>query len=563
VAVHAASGRFDTVYVQVEAELDAGSSTAPPTRSARIVGYWRVDLPADRLPIFVNDGTCSRKQLEQLTGQGGPLGLPVRDITPPGRVAVVQPCTHYTIDVLPSTSPHKVARILAGIVRAHPDRKRVGVVLLKRHHDRLLLPDDDEPDVLPIDVRDRIEESTYYGAGDDRGSNRMHKRCDLVVVLGTFRPPPREIRRRLVQLGEFEAANVVATWGAIERHAVTADGEQATYQGRGYAEEAWAAAADSLTRSAVRQAAGRARVICPDGAALVVVSTERLGLPVVEAALLPMIDERIDRVISAVADACPDCPEPRPTAPKNPNTTTREIGRSWSRERGADPTGSVAVGATLEQIVERLGVPVATARKWIARAVEAGQLVRSGCTTATRYVLAAEVEVPPAPPARLVVVEPKVVEQAPPVEVPEPPAPVPPVEEEVEVPVELVEHPVGQHDLDEPPEVEVPAIVPPATADDLDAVPEETWWPWLASAVDPDRFPREREDLRFIRANYAIRVGDLAAWNQSCTPELVPRLAEIAGREARRRGDRPPPVEVVARHTTAWALATLDTWGEW
>ena len=547
-AIYAACGRLDTTCVQVEHEADHVVEDAP-TRSARVVGYWRVYLPADRIPVFVTDATCDGTQLEQLVGrwvdQSGKVDghYPVEDITPTGRLELLQTVEHYPVDISRSTSPRKVAAIITGIVRARPHRQRVGLVLLKTHYDRLLCPGD-EPHLLPIDVWDRIEVASYHGSGVDRGSNRFHKRCDLLIVIGTHRPPPKEIRRRLVQLGELEAANALGTWGSIERHAVTPDGTLTTFRGRGYAEEVWARAADSLTRATMRQSGGRGRPYNPDGCDVVICTTERLGFPVVDPDLLPVADERVDRVVAAVADACPVSLPSLPTEATFARESLRESGRS-----------GVPTGATLEQIVVRLpGVPDRTLRRWIARAVEGGQLVRSGSTTATRYTLAADVVPPVAPPAVSVV---------PLVEVPvlttPPPSVVPPE------PVIVLEHlapapPPTPEPEPEPDEELVPTLT---STPDLDDLPEEEWWPWLAAAVDPSQFPREVEDLRFQRANYAIRLGDLDSWNLACTPELVPKLAAVAEREARRRKVRPPPIEVVARHTTAWAIATPDTWGAW
>lgn len=565
-AIYAACGRLDTVYVQVEHEQEHVVEDAP-TRSARVVGYWRVHLPADRLPVFVTDATCDGTQLEQLVGRWvDPSGkvdghYTVEDITPTGRLELLQTVEHYPVDISRSTSPRKVAAIITGIVRARPHRQRVGLVLLKTHYDRLLCPGD-EPHLLPIDVWDRVEVASYHGSGTDRGSNRFHKRCDLLIVIGTHRPPPREIRRRLVQLGELEAANALGTWGSIERHAVAPDGTLTTYRGRGYAEEVWARAADSLTRATMRQSGGRGRPYNPDGCDVVICTTEGLGFPVVDPELLPVADERVDRVIAAVADACPDSLSSTKLAPKDPKYQSSVRGRKFAPTTDDAPAPSEPGGVTLEQIVERLpGVPVATARKWIARAVERGQIVRSGRTWQTRYALAATVVPPVAPPAASVVppVEAPVVEPDDLAEVPvlttPPPSVVPPE------PVIVLEHLAPTPPpAPEPDEELVPMLT---STPDLDDVPEEQWWPWLAAAVDPAQFPREVEDLRFQRANHAIRLGDLDSWNLECTPELVPKLAAVAEREARRRKVRPPPIEVVARHTTAWAIATPDTWGAW
>jgi hypothetical protein len=373
-ALNAATGRLDALYLQVDTERDDRKPDDKPRRMARVVGFWRTSLPFDRVPVYVNDGTSDRGLLEQLTGQA------VVDITPAGRVALAHPCEHYPVDILPTTSTAKVARILTGIVRAHPDRHRVGLVLLKRHREELLFPEDGEH-LLPKDVRERIEWSTYYGAGDDRGSNELHRRCDLAVVLGTFRPPPREVRRKLAQRGRLEAANTAGTWGMVERHAATPAGAETHYAGRGYAEVEWATAADSLTRAAVRQAVGRARAICPTkGVPVVVCTTESVGLPVLEAGALPVAQPRLDVLVEGFS-RLPTLPEYRA---KNPNSIIRESCAILGQPSATVPE--------LEQVLP--DVAPRTLQLWLREAIDAGLVVRSGAARATRYELAPGVVVP-------------------------------------------------------------------------------------------------------------------------------------------------------------------------
>ena len=488
-ALNAATGRLDALYLQVDTERDDRKPDDKPRRMARVVGFWRTSLPFDRVPVYVNDGTSDRGLLEQLTGQA------VVDITPAGRVALAHPCEHYPVDILPTTSTAKVARILTGIVRAHPDRHRVGLVLLKRHREELLFPEDGEH-LLPKDVRERIEWSTYYGAGDDRGSNELHRRCDLAVVLGTFRPPPREVRRKLAQRGRLEAANTAGTWGMVERHAATPAGAETHYAGRGYAEVEWATAADSLTRAAVRQAVGRARAICPTkGVPVVVCTTESVGLPVLEAGALPVAQPRLDVLVEGFS-RLPTLPEYRA---KNPNSIIRESCAILGQPSATVPE--------LEQVLP--DVAPRTLQLWLREAIDAGLVVRSGAARATRYELAPGVVVP---------------------------APT----------LQAISAPLVEAVLVESPPDPVRVVDDPRELD------------WLEPLLAPERNPITLSDVRWIHEQHVQTLGSWPTWQRECTPPLVRHLHRIAAKEASSRGQPPPPLEMVAGHTVAWHAVTCQ-----
>jgi len=514
--VAAATGRVRKLYVQTE--LDARPGYAGK-RTAVVVGVWRTQLP-DTIPVFVNDGTIEAANLERLCGQS------VEDLTPPGAAPLLHKSVQYPVDILPSTSTAKVAGILAGIVRAHPAQERVGVILHQRHY-RELLESDDSP--LPNDVRSRIAWSTYFGSGADRGTNTLHQTCDLGVVVGTFRPPPSEIRRTLVRWGDVAAASGSPTWGRIDRSGLDAAGLELAYSGRGYAELAWARAADAVTRSAMRQTVGRGRSICPEGVPVVAVTSEATGLPVAPAESLPVADLRLDLVLGAIAGAVESVKignlEPAEGAEypdKNPIYIHRENVRILP---------DMAVG--LEQIEKRLsGVCLRTARRWIAEAVDAGLVVRTGSARATRYSLASSLgHVAPAPAVERI-------------EAPRPlPAPAPAVVVRLTPatpPVVVVEQPRAP--------MSFARLAPPPVVEERPPAPD-----WLRVAVSPERHPDELLCLRFFMAGpYASSLGLDRAWASDVTPGLVLKLHNAASTEAKRRGQPPPPVDIVAGHTSAW-----------
>jgi hypothetical protein len=522
--VAVATGRVRSLYVQIDTDARPG---APDRRSASVVGIWQTGLPDTNTPVYVNDGTLDVETLRRIV-RGD-----VVDITPPGSAPVLHASIQYAADILPTTSSAKVAAILTGIARANPDRERLGVVLHQRHY-RALLEAEQSP--LPSDVRSRIAWATYFGSGADRGTNTLHQVADLAVVIGTHRPPPSEIRRTLLRWGELEAASGSATWGAVDRHAVGPDGAAVEYVGRGYGELAWARAADACTRAAMRQAVGRARAITPDGVPVVAVTTESTGLPVAPADALPVADLRLDLVLAAVAGAVAQSVKMGNSEPA--------IGAEYRAENPIDryrencailPGGSVPV----DEVEKRLpGVSSRSVQVWLREAIDAGLVVRTGAARATRYGLAgpapAALAVEPASSTPVVVtitpVAAPVVEPARPL-VAEKPAARPVVAPAVEP------KPLSLARISPPPVV---AEKPPASD-------------WLDVVLSPERHPDDVLSLRFyLDGPYANDVGQGNVWASDVTPGLVAKLHTTATAEAKRRGQPPPPIDLVARHTSAW-----------
>jgi hypothetical protein len=277
---------------------------------------------------------------------------------------------------------------VCGIARAHPDKPRLGLIAHKAHTDKLLPAmvgtkprrGRKRAVVFPAAIRERIHWHTYFNSGLDRGSNDMHTRVDLAVVVGTFRPPPHEVRRRLIEMGLVAEAHAGDEWGVIERHARQPNGEPVIYRGLGYASDAWRRAAESLTRAAARQAIGRARANTAAGVPVVAVTSEATGLPVLPASALPRSHTDIERVVEAM--------EAAGASAISPIDSNRESGGSRTP----------MYGLSLARIREQLpAVPRRTVERWMNTAVEAGAVIRTGQTTATRYKLPRPPEPPPAP----------------------------------------------------------------------------------------------------------------------------------------------------------------------
>jgi hypothetical protein len=386
-AVAAASGGLQSLVVQVDAHERYAKShpnEKPPLR-ARVIGLWQTALPYGTVSVVINDGTNDIETVRAI------IGRDVHDITPAGRVPLQHPCVQYVLDVKQGTSAQAVANIICGIARANPDKLRIGVILHKAHRDKLF-PDVDATKpkrrrkrgiVFPEIIRQRIVWHTHFNSGLDRGSNEMHSQVDLALVIGTFRPPPYEVRRRLIEMGLIAEAHVGDTWGVIERHGRQPNGEPIVYRGLGYASAAWRRAAESLTRATARQTVGRGRANTSAGKPVIAITTEDTGLPILPATALPRSRTEIERVVEAVAGD-------DPTSAKFPIDNNRESG-----------TSCTLVNWRTFSYIRRL-VPEWSKRtvlRWLTAAAEAGAIIRTGKTTATRYGLPSCPEPPRQPQA--------------------------------------------------------------------------------------------------------------------------------------------------------------------
>jgi hypothetical protein len=256
---------------------------------------------------------------------------------------------------------------------------------------------------------------------------------------------------------------------------------------------------------------------------VIAVTTEATGLPVENVADLPTAEPRVDQVADAIRRALVDSVKIGKLEPDSDGENRAKNPNYIHRENGAILAGG-SVG--VEEVEKRLpGIPRRTVLRWMSDAVDAGVVVRTGAARATRYTLASVAE-----------------EQ-----VARKPAPTP---EPHTLPLVAVRvEPTRSPTVEIVKRVELGRTVRPSSV----VAGGVKSPPWLEQAVAPQRHPDELLALQFFMdGGYAASVGPEIAWGREVSAPLVVKLHAAASVEAKRRGQPPPPVEIVAGHTVSW-----------
>lgn len=262
-------------------------------REVWLQGSWATKLPS-KATVLVGDATADAKVIERLTGT-----TPI-DVTPCGRLDNVHELTQFVRhDVTKGMTAESAAVELRSVLAKYPWAKRVGVIGHREHVSEWL---DDSSPVLDERTRGRIAMWSYFGKGDDRGSNEWHKRCDLLVIVGTPRVGADAVRSELVRQGQHDAAKQLEPdWLPYSYEAHNAAGELVVVESKRYATPAWQSAYETLTVAALKQAVGRARsAVNNDGKPAVVLSHERLVGVAVEIEELPRLTPEVLKLVGIV-----------------------------------------------------------------------------------------------------------------------------------------------------------------------------------------------------------------------------------------------------------------------
>lgn len=253
-----------------------------------LVAVWQTELPcaADgtfSAPILLSDATADA-QLLQLV-----LGTEVTDITPAATVRRQQRVVQVPMDVKRSTTAESFNKILRGLLVAFPEKRRIGVIGHRPHIQAI--------DELGPTFRQRIIKTTYFGSGQDRASNEwLEEELDLLVVIGTPRIAPVDIRTRMIQLDLDTNTPPTAKWKNRYWRGRTETGAAIDIVTRRYDDASWQRAYEYDLRATLIQALGRARSILPHGMDAVVVTCEPLKLPIWNESLVE-VSETVEKAI--------------------------------------------------------------------------------------------------------------------------------------------------------------------------------------------------------------------------------------------------------------------------
>lgn len=421
--------KLDRLVLHVE-ELDGGETSRRAVEDRRVrlsaVGTWETKLPPGA-DVLILDGTIDREAFAKR------LGREVDEIAPPAKIRRRSLAVQLPKDITAETSPVVVAQALEQALAALPDCRRVGVILLRKHREKLFPVDrhgndrrtDWSKEHVPEDVLARIARDAdgrllveHYAGGRDRSSNAWIEQADGLVLLGTRRPPSVSVVQELARRQEDEALAAGSAWGRIEWEARTRDGRVVRCHGRGYVQPAWAAAARAVTLAGLLQALERARTVLPTqadpdgrpgGIPVVVVSSEPgLGLPVVDALPDPVskgarrVAAVVRTLVGSGTNLVPPCEDREACDPVEGGSisATTPIGHTMSSIERVALIGTVPVGRVVAALESGDGgppVPLRTVRRWTAEALVAGLIVRSGSTRATVYGLPDTGTAPPIP----------------------------------------------------------------------------------------------------------------------------------------------------------------------
>jgi hypothetical protein len=285
-----ASGQVASLCVRVDIILTPGAE-AEIKRS--IIVITRTVLPSTAT-IWLSDATADPEEIASI------CNLPVIDCTPGGKIVQRHPVLQIPIDVKKSTSQAVFVKTLRAVMARYP-AKRFGLIC-DRNHVPAVQGTSKSGEMLTEEERARISKVEYFRGGEGRGSNTWTQECDFLIVFGTPRVPPTAIKSRLIRRGKTEAAARKpewTAWGFDYWPGRTIGGGMQTVRTLAYRDRDWHSAYRSVVRAELQQCIGRGRSIRENGIPTVVVTTEDLGVTLVDYEL-QTLNEFDDKVLAAL-----------------------------------------------------------------------------------------------------------------------------------------------------------------------------------------------------------------------------------------------------------------------
>ena len=254
-----------------------------------MVGVWHTDLPRNQngslsSPILFSDATANPDILRRV------LGEEVTDITPRKAIRHHKRVLQIPLDIKRTTKSSTFLQSVRGILLTFPNKQRVGLIGHRPHVQVI--------DQLGAMLRPRIVKTTYFGSGDDRASNAwLEENLDLLLVIGTPRIAPADLRTRMIQLGLDSVP--AARWVNRYWRGRTEHGEPIEVVTRQYDHPLWQEVYEYDLRATLFQALGRARTILPNGMDALIISCEPLGLPLADQTI-PQISASLEKALDVV-----------------------------------------------------------------------------------------------------------------------------------------------------------------------------------------------------------------------------------------------------------------------
>ncbi|PHQ35167.1 hypothetical protein CEE69_12210 [Rhodopirellula bahusiensis] len=267
-----ASGEICELVVRVDEVFQRGGDRK--TRTS-ICAVRQTKIPSD-VAIWFADATADRSEVESLLG-----GLQVRDRTPVGSLEAKHPSLQVPVDITKGTSPKNVAAIVTGMLESLP-YQRIGVICHREH-------------ISAVKEVAGVIQASHFRGGESRGSNEWLSECDCMLVLGTPRVPPHVIRDRLLKLGlpaAMAKSDEEVRWGKDYWSGRTTRGNRITVTTLAYRDHDWHRAHCQIVRSEILQSAGRGRSVTETGIPVVVLTTEDMGLPILESKFSPLTESQ-------------------------------------------------------------------------------------------------------------------------------------------------------------------------------------------------------------------------------------------------------------------------------
>jgi len=272
----AVSGELAELVVRVD-KVSRKPTTKDPkpevTVYKNIIGVWDTKIPPCAT-TWLCDGTADFDEIATI------VGGPIHNATPAGRLELQHPILQITADVKQKTAPGVVSKLLAGVLARFPDAERIGVICHRCHV--ATVRGTGHGSTITAAMAKRITKVEHFRSGASRGSNDWFESCDLLIVLGSPRVPPRGIKTRLIQTGRVMAAARDGKWHTDYWSGITTTGKRQIVKTLAYRDHEWYSAHRSIVRAELIQSVGRGRGVCENGIPVVVISNECLNFPILD-----------------------------------------------------------------------------------------------------------------------------------------------------------------------------------------------------------------------------------------------------------------------------------------